>query len=307
MVEDSRCRWEHEAVAWIQSELTPTEAARFEEHLEGCSSCRRFVRDGRRILAALSPRPVLRSPAWRAPAAAAAVLLTALLAVQLITEAMRSPPPAAGDAVAWIQARLGPDGTWDPALWKRMPGAAIGMHALATLALAESCAERADLRDDAVRAARWLVDRQGEDGGIGLPPHPLHHPVATAALVETWHATEDETVGRAAEAAVDYLVRTTGGAAPGGFAKDTARLAWTRVALGRVVETPGGEAPDAPVAPPAVAVGDAAAPAAIRHLALATPAPHAADAMGDLFAASVSVLAPSFGGATFPRIRPEID
>lgn len=282
-----RCRWEQEAVAWLQSELGPSDSVRFEHHLAGCAACRRFVEDGRRILDGLRRRPAKRATAWRMRAAAALLLLSAALAVQLVPDEAPPADPVRGEAVGWIQSRLGPEGTWDPSLWVGFPGASIGMHALATMALAEGCDRRPELRADAVRAARWLIEHQGEDGGIGLPPHPLHHPVATVALIEIWHATQDEDVGRAARSAVDYLTSAALGGRPTRLIRDTAPMAWTEVALSRADVDGTGS-----LAPPLTEVDGGQT--ALRQLALARPANHAADAMGDLFTASLTVLAPSF-------------
>lgn len=55
-------RWAEMADAFIDGELSPGDAARFEQHFAGCERCSRRVAAGRELKAALRRAPELRAP-----------------------------------------------------------------------------------------------------------------------------------------------------------------------------------------------------------------------------------------------------
>jgi hypothetical protein len=108
-----------------------------------------------------------------------------------------------------IAARLMPDGRFDPQSWSGPAGAEVGMHALALLALA-----RGDdggppaRRDELLRGASWLLERQAPGGALGAPGAGSHdHALATLALLAVYDRTGDEHLLAGTRAAVTHLAR----------------------------------------------------------------------------------------------------
>ncbi|MCB9687643.1 MAG: zf-HC2 domain-containing protein [Alphaproteobacteria bacterium] len=92
-------------VAWQDGELSPGETVQLEEHLDGCSDCRRHERR----LADATPRPELLRPRMdqRVPAHILAALADRVDADSILAAARRpepAPPPHASRVASWLRA-----------------------------------------------------------------------------------------------------------------------------------------------------------------------------------------------------------
>lgn len=269
------CAAEAEAVAWLQDELDGPRARAYEVHLRTCAPCQQAVADARAILIALADRPPLTRR--RRPGPALAGLLAAallLLAVQLITSDLAGDERSGGELLAgtasWHLQHLAEDGTWYEGVPRGLGSRKVGLHALALMALSREAEARPDAahREAVVRAARWLVDGQGADGGFGLDVDPgsMDHVLATASLVEAWAATRSDQLGAPLDGALALLA-----AAPRG---PDAAGAWATATLHRAAQL---GLVDGPVAPPVS-----------PRQVLASLGP--ADRLGPLVARSLAVL-----------------
>jgi len=331
------CAREREIVSWLQGEETPAASAALAAHVARCAPCRAFADDARSLLQqlALRERRARRTSAARRAAAPrwAAGLAAAVLALLVwrqgaprddapstpfppsaplapLAQELRAPAALddASDPLAWIGARLGDDGTWDPSTWRGLRGQAVGMHSFALLALVRGEDEpRSEAhRTQIERAAAWLADQQAADGALGDAPlgsASFDHAVATLALLESWQVTGQPLVRAAAERALDCISGRHAEAGGGRAASPAERapLAWESLALRRAHELgllreaqpglllAGGPAALPPLAPPLPERLAAGASRSRRSLSVTPGAPE--QSVGTLFAASVAVLA----------------
>ncbi len=174
----------------------------------------------------------LAAAAWTpAPAAAAWTPAPA--------DAAWTPAPAAG--AHWLANTLRPDGRFDTGRLEVPHADEVGLHALALLALAsadEGSERTPETTDAALRAARWLLDQQDDDGSIGAPVGAgFDHALGTVALLEAGVLTGDAEVRAGARRAVALIAECQepdGGwqpRAPGQAGASLAQTAWTLAAL----------------------------------------------------------------------------
>ncbi len=260
------------------------------------------------------------------PSVAAGRASSVAIAVTAAPEAYAVPaaPAIASAGAAWIAGRLGPDGRFDEASWTGPRGDTIAMHGLALLALTRSDGRPAgDARAhaaDVLRGARWLLEQQSADGTIGAPDDEgdFDHAVAAVALLEAGQLTHDAGVSRGAGRAVAHLLASQ--LADGGWDRraargsNAARTAFCLQALLRAeqLEPPGiapcdlAESIDRGRSRLAADLGGVRAPPdldldAVARIALGTqppailaaaePAGPAGRGLGELYVASLAILA----------------
>jgi hypothetical protein len=213
------------------------------------------------------------------------------------------------DAAAWLAARLGPDGGFDPRSWSGPRAEDVAIHGLALLALARGDAGVAH-GDELLRGATWLLERQAPDGGFGerwggQGRSRFSQPVATLALLEVGRLTGDEAVRAAARRAAQALADEQRGSAawppsgPVAAGANAERAAWCALALREAERQAGaGSRGDFPRSPRGVGSGPRPAEGSLRtafpalpELALGSPSHRqAAGGFGPLYAASVAIL-----------------
>jgi len=155
--------------------------------------------------------------------------------------AVAAAAPAPAGAAHWLASTLRPDGRFDTGRLEVPSADEVGLHALALLALASADvpAERApETSAAALRAARWLLDQQDDDGSIGAPVGAgFDHALGTVALLEAGVLTGDAAVREGADRAVALIAQRQaqdGGwqpRAPGRAGASPAQTAWTLAAL----------------------------------------------------------------------------
>lgn len=236
------CPHEHNAVAWIQAELSADQAQRFAEHLVSCSPCQGFLRDAESLLQNLGGSPALsRAPDQRAApnqnaaplathlrtqtqrswaprlalVAAAAALVLAVVNTLNVSAPLTA--PADSTPLAWIEAHLSHTGTWPVEATMGLRAQQVGLHSMALMALTCGAAEdlTAERRARIAMAAEWLVAQQNDDGSLGPSQAPswgrgaatadFDHVVGTRALLESWTLLGAPSLGQAATHALEYL------------------------------------------------------------------------------------------------------
>jgi hypothetical protein len=176
------------------------------------------------------------------------------------------------------------------------------MHAFGLLALVRGAGADASpgvltsIRD----AAHWLVDRQNDDGSLGLPlaTGRFDHPVAALALVEAAALTGDPGLHEAAARALRHLEQQRNLLWRRG--RETGQATWILAALVRADQLGWGglggsiERGRLALGPQAVVLmnGDFLREAPFWSLALAGNGPPRGETVDDLFTASLAVLAP---------------
>ena len=202
---------ERDVTAWVQGELSVTDAAAFERELARSPALRARVHDEQRMLASLGAmddadwNDARRTPTFAPWISVASWAAAALLAITLMIDTSPPNPPATPVVNATI---VPPDTAEVARLLRRSSTSAlgareVGLRSLGLIALARS----GDVTDtQSVReAATWLLDHQGADGTIGLTPRAADHAVATVALLEA--AEHVEISSESLDRAVDVLRR----------------------------------------------------------------------------------------------------
>jgi hypothetical protein len=234
---------------------------------------------------------VLARRARRRTLAALAVLLAlpAALAAWQWSLAAGEPLPAPRTDARWLAQRVGPDG--------RFAGAGeslvseVGLHSLALLALLRGDAAEVP-RAALSRAADWLLDQQASDGALAAAD--ADHALGTLALVEAWRATHEPRLRDGAERAQRNLLQRE---AWGGHGGELA-AAWSLEALltAREAGLDGAEAAEARTRDRLLAaLGGPVDRDGLRRAALSPQSVPRQAGLGELYVASVSLLASALG------------
>jgi len=124
-------------------------------------------------------------------------------------------------ALAWLARHQEADGHWDPTKWDKGMGP-VGMTGMALLAfLGAGYTEKAGkYRDNVRRAENWLVNQREETmkakKWIRLPKGRFYSSgmyeqgIATLALAEAYGMSKNKDVGKAAQEAIDYVLKAQG-------------------------------------------------------------------------------------------------
>jgi|GEM_PF-6584500 len=212
----------------------------------------------------------------------------ALLAWQL-SLAEEAPSAALRPDALWLAQRVGPDGRF--AGESETPVSEVGLHSLALLALVRGDAADGS-REPLARASDWLLQQQAADGA--LAEADADQALGTLALVEAWRATCEPELREGAERAHRNLLQRE---AWGGRGSEVA-AAWSLEALltAREAGLRGAAAAEARAHGRLLAaLGGPVDRDRLRRAALSPQAVPRQPALGQLYVASVSLLAASLG------------
>lgn len=267
------CPCEREIPAYLQNELPARERAELERHIASCARCQASQAAYRHLLEQLAQAKPVRPTrdlvaaalseiaTWEAACArlrarvlaacaAGAVLTLALFAGWLAIQGRKpAPAPLLADArqqfiaraAEWLVSVQSADGSWEPATAGGQRTYAVGLTALAVLALLEheDGLTQGPGGEAIQKGVAWLVSQQHSDGRFGplLPDTPYNHALATLAVCRASRRCGKPSWNDSAAMALRYIRATqlaSGGWGYGRSYEETANTsvtAWQLLAL----------------------------------------------------------------------------
>lgn len=243
-----------------------------------------------RIVDAAAPELAARARGARRRVGVALAVLLGVPAGVLVWRMSTAPAvatPATRADAGWLAAQVGPDGALpDEGV---APSSRVGLQGLALVALARGALEPAEPERDAIaRAAAWLIRRQAPDGALSSADED--HALATLALVEAFGVTDEAALRDGAERALANLLQRQAWGGAGGVAA----AAWSLEALfaAREAGLSGARLAEARARERLVAaVGAPLDREALRRAALAPDVAPRQAGLGEVYVASVALLA----------------
>ena len=155
-------------------------------------------------------------------------------------------------ALVWLANHQSLDGSWSLKLYTRRcvdktctgvsdipaDAGATAMGLLPFLAAGQTHKSKGPYKEHILKGVGWLIKHQQPDGNLGKGAQQMmySHGLATIAISEAYGLTGDKQVGRAAQAAVNFILKAQNAADGGwrynpGDAGDTSVLGWQLMAL----------------------------------------------------------------------------